>query len=631
MAKHSIGKTIAALRKEKGWTQAELAGKLNVSDKAVSKWESEAGFPEISQLPAMATLFNVSIDYLMTGKVQKEKVIMMSKAELCAKTDDVTLAKEVKNLSADEKGNTIVDYILKYKSLNVFTELCKSDPRFIVRFELMDAITLAVLCNSLYLLSGKVFNVGRDCRFTFENEHEIKSLLPIEDAEYYKNTRTQYSCLIPRKFFTIVVKNKNISEETLKILLSNQNGRECVWYHAFPYMIDEAYKNGNGKLLHRLLEISQKNNEIAYETIEPYYDPTDGYSCVTNYFYVAHKYSQNNGHGLVRVLKSTIEAALEKGDFEMVDELNNINMQVDAFARKLQYESFTKGQCYIASADEIRIAKLKLDKSVSKGELQIQSAIHNGIISIKELKEVGDVSVIKKALYEYPIHPFELVYELYQEKNWKELFKYAIDYKENPGNIDLADAIISQNQEEIEAGIAKWIDEEPSCYRIKELHINNLEISAATKVSFPQSSYLNGKTTKLQDIVFYLNVARKRIVEELENKSDKEKIVGELTKDYFYAELEKGNREIVIVKLCVRMEAVLRSDYHYEGTFSEMLDRFCSGFNDSDDEGNLYDPYTPKLLHDLRRNRNSIVHSEKIVEPMPDDKIKECIDYICTL
>ena len=330
-------------------------------------------------------------------------------------------------------------------------------------------------------------------------------------------------------------------------------------------------------------------------------------------------------------MKSTIEAALEKGDFEMVDELNNINMQVDAFARKLQYESFTKGQCYIASADEIRIAKLKLDKSVSKGELQIQSAIHNGIISIKELKEVGDVSVIKKALYEYPIHPFELVYELYQEKNWKELFKYAIDYKENPGNIDLADAIISQNQEEIEAGIAKWIDEKPSCYRIKELHINNLEISAATKVSFPQSSYLNWKPTNLQEIVNYLNEVRKRIVEELENKSDKEKIVGELTKDYFYAELEKGNREIVIVKLCVRMEAVLRSDYHYEGTFSEMLDRFCSGFNDSDDEGNLYDPYTPKLLHDLRRNRNSIVHSEKIVEPMSDDKIKECIDYICAL
>ena len=48
MSEHSIGKTIASLRKSKGWTQVELAEKLNVSDKAVSKWESEAGFPEIS-------------------------------------------------------------------------------------------------------------------------------------------------------------------------------------------------------------------------------------------------------------------------------------------------------------------------------------------------------------------------------------------------------------------------------------------------------------------------------------------------------------------------------------------------------------------------------------------------------
>ena len=45
MNKHSIGKTIAELRKAKGWTQIELAERLNISDKAVSKWESEAGYP----------------------------------------------------------------------------------------------------------------------------------------------------------------------------------------------------------------------------------------------------------------------------------------------------------------------------------------------------------------------------------------------------------------------------------------------------------------------------------------------------------------------------------------------------------------------------------------------------------
>ena len=83
---HSIGKTIAELRKEKGWTQVELAEKLQVSDKAVSKWEKDDAFPSVEFFPVLAQLFGVSIDYLMTGKAPDKEVIVLSKAELCAKS-----------------------------------------------------------------------------------------------------------------------------------------------------------------------------------------------------------------------------------------------------------------------------------------------------------------------------------------------------------------------------------------------------------------------------------------------------------------------------------------------------------------------------------------------------------------
>ena len=63
-----IGKTIAALRKKKGLTQLELAKKLSVSDKAVSKWENGQGYPDITILPSLAASFGVSIDYLMLGE-----------------------------------------------------------------------------------------------------------------------------------------------------------------------------------------------------------------------------------------------------------------------------------------------------------------------------------------------------------------------------------------------------------------------------------------------------------------------------------------------------------------------------------------------------------------------------------
>lgn len=64
----SIGKTIAALRCKCGMTQSVLAKKLNISDKTVSRWENGLGYPEIIQFPLLASIFGVTLDYLMTGE-----------------------------------------------------------------------------------------------------------------------------------------------------------------------------------------------------------------------------------------------------------------------------------------------------------------------------------------------------------------------------------------------------------------------------------------------------------------------------------------------------------------------------------------------------------------------------------
>ena len=636
MNEHNIGKTIASLRKSKGWTQAELAEKLNVSDKAVSKWESENGLPEISQLPAMATLFGVPIDYLMTGKTPEKEIVTISKAELCAKTDDISLAEEVKDLPNDENNKNIVDYILEYQSLNVFKKLCEIDPLFIQRFKILDAITLATLSNSLYLFSEKTFIIDTIYKFTFENENEIKSLLPAEDREYFRNSQDKCICLLPRSYFTMIITDKRINETTLSILLSKQNERDCIWYHAFPYLIEEAYKSGNTQLLHRLLDLSRQNNAFAYGKIEPIYDRYDGsYNYILNYFFIVPKYG-NTGYGLVRILENTIKSALEKGDFDMVDEFNDINMAVENFVKTKfgqMHESMTKSNCYIANADEIRVAKLKLDKSVSKTDLQVQSAIHNGIIDIKELKEIADFTAIKKALNDYPIHPFELIYRMYQQEKWREFFEFAVDYDISR----LSDAIMHQNKEDIEENILEiWTKDNQSYNRLKSLCFNNNELYVSIReVSYCSRTNHNQKS--IQEVIDYLNEVRQRIISELSNKFDKEKIVGELTKDYFYSELIKGNKELVIIKLCVRMEAILKCDYEYTGNFAEMIEKYCDEkltWSEDDGWGYFYtksDDTTIDLLHKLRKSRNSFVHSEKAVEPMSDGDIKQCIDYICSL
>lgn len=65
MKKQSFGDMVAALRKEKGMTQLELAEKMGVTDKAVSKWERDLSFPDVSSIPRLAELFDISVDQLM--------------------------------------------------------------------------------------------------------------------------------------------------------------------------------------------------------------------------------------------------------------------------------------------------------------------------------------------------------------------------------------------------------------------------------------------------------------------------------------------------------------------------------------------------------------------------------------
>lgn len=62
------GAYLAALRKARGMTQQEAAEQLGVSNKTVSKWENGAGLPDITVLPALAELYGVTADDILTGE-----------------------------------------------------------------------------------------------------------------------------------------------------------------------------------------------------------------------------------------------------------------------------------------------------------------------------------------------------------------------------------------------------------------------------------------------------------------------------------------------------------------------------------------------------------------------------------
>ncbi len=68
MNKKSMGQFLAALRKANGMTQQDVADRLNVSNKAVSRWERDECAPDLTLIPALAEMFGVTCDELLKGE-----------------------------------------------------------------------------------------------------------------------------------------------------------------------------------------------------------------------------------------------------------------------------------------------------------------------------------------------------------------------------------------------------------------------------------------------------------------------------------------------------------------------------------------------------------------------------------
>ena len=72
MSNKNLGEMISSLRKEKGMTQSELAEKMNVTDKAVSKWERNLACPDVNSIPKLAEVLGITVEELLNAQTKKE-------------------------------------------------------------------------------------------------------------------------------------------------------------------------------------------------------------------------------------------------------------------------------------------------------------------------------------------------------------------------------------------------------------------------------------------------------------------------------------------------------------------------------------------------------------------------------
>ena len=91
-----VGKFISECRKNKNMTQAELAEKLNITDRAISRWETGKGIPDASLMLALCNELDISVNELLSGeKVENDKYINNAEENLLLLTKQIEKRKKI--------------------------------------------------------------------------------------------------------------------------------------------------------------------------------------------------------------------------------------------------------------------------------------------------------------------------------------------------------------------------------------------------------------------------------------------------------------------------------------------------------------------------------------------------------
>lgn len=250
-------------RKKKGWSQEDLADKLDVSRQSVSKWESAQSQPDLNKIIKMSELFNVSTDYLLKNNEQT------SQSETLNNNNTST----IKYLSDNKADEYLINYEKSSKRIALGTSLSIISLSLIalINANISSSIIITLLVIALILSIGYAlfsFIVGGSTltKLDYINKEDYKLndsyILKLENSfkDLDKNLTIKLAVattLLVISFITFVVIANIITEEYTNFLFSFMLILNSIFIHIIikTMMIKGSYK--------RLFSLSYLDNNIT--------------------------------------------------------------------------------------------------------------------------------------------------------------------------------------------------------------------------------------------------------------------------------------------------------------------------------------------------------------------------------
>ena len=644
----TLNERIKQLRKEKGLTQSQLADELGVTDKAVSKWEVGESNPDISLLVKLAEIFDVTIDYLLTGKVEEglslDDMDKDKRALLLAKKDD---AKNFEKYQYVDSAVLLSASVLKdlrgtrlsmQKSLELRNEIFKSQSKKV--FGLLADKLLEDLKKNRYTHIYQYYSASAACLiFDCLDDFVVMCALTnkIELLDYIKFKSFGVSNKENDRFYmaTRLEDFFHIKPETLDFIFNDKRVPAEMVNYVAKY---ELYSNGHGinysyygeRTMDSSNAIRMKNNVIAALYSSRRFDLLDAYlndvllenqesftrineseidHCWrSSYSFGSYGYMfYTNGNGSTEYttcvgkmggVGSAIDCAIKEKDKARALKYIKINAQIKKLVEELKAfknkptinvptEDYIDHQIEQMEREE-KIQAIIDDKTISE-KVRRRKLFDMESLSISETIEAEDYELFVK----FPVEQTSKVSisSIARTCNDIRFYVYAANF--------------NQPQDRLNDALAEILQRLPERYDILDVLLS----AGAQVVDNP------AMTVMLKQNVQILSNQKA-------NKAADVKIDVNESKELLLKELDEGKIEHVIVNLSFQLEQKLKVKY---GNLP-LLNMINMAYKEE-----MISDFDCHQLHNLRKARNTIMHEGDERGHYNAEVVKEWIEVVYKL